>query len=287
MPEVKLAYVITAHRNASQLLRLLRAIEAPTIVDAIVLHIDSKADPELHRAARDYAASRPVTAVIPSEKIIWGSWRLAHAQIRAVAEALRLSDRWDYCINLTAQDYPLKIQAQIAQALADGPAGANYLEVLDFAKATAHPRKRLDYWWVPWRGRMVRLWRRRRRPDFDVYWGSNYFALTRAACEHLVTSEVSRGMQKFFRCALCADELVFQNALMHGPPALRGSIVNKTFRKLTWDGGSHPKTYTIADREELLASDAWFARKFDESVDSRILDVLDEHVRSRTTAPVG
>ena len=287
MPVVKLAYVITAHRNASQLLRLLRAIEAPTIVDAIVLHIDSKADADVHRAAREYAASRPATAVIASEKIIWGSWRLARAQIRGLDEALRLSDRWDYCINLTAQDYPLRTQAEVAQALVDGPAGANYLEVLDFARASAHPRKRLEYWWVPWRGRMVRLWRRRRRPRFEVYWGSNYFALTRAACEHLAFSEVSQRMQRAFRFSLCADELIFQNALMHGPPALRDSIINKTFRKLTWDGGSHPKTYTIADRQELFASNAWFARKFDESVDSRILDVLDEHLHNRTAAPVG
>ena len=59
------------------------------------------------------------------------------------------------------------------------------------------------------------------------------------------------------RFALCADEMIFQNALMHGPAALRDSVVNKTFRKLTWNGGSHPKVYTSADLDMLLASDAW------------------------------
>ena len=33
--------------------------------------------------------------------------------------------------------------------------------------------------------------------------------------------------------------------------------------------------------DELLASDAWFARKFDETVDSKILDALDEHLKQR------
>ena len=131
---------------------------------------------------------------------------------------------------------------------------------------------------------MTKLWRRRRQPDFKVYWGSNYFALTRAACEHLATSDVSRRMQRTFRFTLCADELIFQNTLMHGPAALRDSIVNKTFRKLTWAGGSHPKTYTIADKDELLASDAWFARKFDDAVDAAILDALDQRL-ARSTDP--
>ena len=150
--------------------------------------------------------------------------------------------------------------------------------MLDFAQAGANPRKRLEYYWVPWRGKMTKLFRRRRAPGFKVYWGSNYFALTRAACEHLVRSDVSRRMQRYFRFALCADELIFQNALMHGPAEIRDSIVSRTFRKLTWDGGSHPKTYTIRDIDELLASDAWFARKFDEAVDSNVLDRLDQRL---------
>lgn len=275
---MNLAYVITAHKNPRQLLRLLNAIRHPG--DTYVLHVDAAAPHEVHAAAREFAAAHADCRVIPSERIIWGSWRLAHAQSRGVAEALRVSRDWDYCINLTAQDYPLKTHAEVTAALAGGPAGANYLEVLDFAKAGPNPRKRLEFYWAPWRGKMTKLLRRR-PPNFPVYWGSNYFALTRAACEHLATSAVARRMRRTFRFTLCADELIFQNAIMHGPAALRDSVVNKTYRKLTWAGGSHPKTYTSADLDELLASDAWFARKFDDSVDARVLDALDEHLKQR------
>jgi hypothetical protein len=177
------------------------------------------------------------------------------------------------------------IGAEIARQLAAGPRGANYLEVLEFDKAGPNPRKRLESYWIPWRGRMVKLFRRR-PPKFKVYWGSNYFALTRGACEHLVNSDVSRRMQKTFRFTRCADEMIFQNALMHGPAELRDSIDNKPFRKLTWDGGWHPRTYTIAAQEELLASSAWFARKFDEATDARILDALDDHLASQAAAAV-
>jgi len=277
---VNLAYVITAHKSPAQMLRLLRAIYAPG--NTYVLHVDSKADAAVHAAAKEYADAHANVSTIRAEAIIWGSWRLARAQIRGMKEALRLSDTWNYCLNLTAQDYPLKTQDQIARELESGPAGANYLEVLDFAAASANPRKRLEYYWLPWRGKMKKLIRRR-PPKFKVYWGSNYFTLTRAACEHMVSSDVARRMQRYFRFALCADELIFQNALMHGPTALRDSVKSKTFRKLTWDGGSHPRTYTASDFDELVNSDAWFARKFDESVDSSILDRLDDHLARHAT----
>jgi len=272
---VNLAYVITAHRSPGQMLRLLRAVYTPA--NTYVIHVDAKAETSLHVTAKQYAEAHPNVTTIRSESIIWGSWRLARAQIRGMKEALRLSDNWAYCLNLTAQDYPLRTQDQIAQQLAAGPAGANYIEVLDFANASENPRKRLEYYWVPWRGKL-RKFIRRRPPRFKVYWGSNYYALTRAACEHMVSSDVSRRMQRYFRFALCADELIFQNAIMHGATSLRDSVVPKTFRKLTWDGGSHPRTYTAKDFEDLVNSDAWFARKFDEAVDATILDRLDEHL---------
>ena len=130
---MNLAYVITAHKSPNQLLRLLRAIYRPG--NAYVLHVDAKADAPVHTAARQFNEAHTNCSLIRSESIIWGSWRLARAQIRGMKEALRLSDDWSYCLNLTAQDYPLKTQEQIVQQLAAGPAGANYLEVLDFATA--------------------------------------------------------------------------------------------------------------------------------------------------------
>jgi hypothetical protein len=280
---VSLAYVITVHQSHQQLMRLLRAIDAP--LNTYVLHVDVKSDPAMHAAVSEFTARHENASFIRPENTMWGSWRLARAQIRGMKEALRVSNDWDYCLNLTGRDYPLKTQQEIISALSAGPAGANYLEVLDFAHAGANPRKRLDYYWIPWRGKMKKLIRRR-APGFKVYWGSNYFALTRAACEYLVSSDVSRRMQRYFRFSLCADELIFQNALMHGPAGIRDSIVSKTFRKITWEGGSHPRTYTMNDLDDLLASDAFFARKFDEAVDPKVLDALDERLHRHSKAAV-
>ena len=271
---MNLAYVITSHKNGRQLRRLLDAVYAPR--NTYVLHVDAKAEADVHAVAREFAGQHDNASVIDSEAIMWGSWRLARAQIRGMAEALRMPGDWEYCLNLTAQDYPLRTQHEIAEDLASGPKGANYLEILDFAKSSPEPRKRLEYYWIPWRGKMRRTIRRP-IPKFQVFWGSNYFALTRPACEHMCSSDASRRMQRVFRFALCSDELIFHNAIMHSP--LRDTVINKNFRKLHWTGGSHPRIYTMADRNALLASDAWFARKFDDTVDSEILDALDDRLR--------
>jgi len=151
---MKLAYLITAHKYPQQLLRLMRAIYHPA--NTYVLHVCTRAPAEMHAAARQCAAAHPNCSVIPGERVMWGSWRLARAQLHQMAEALRVASDWDYCINLSGQDYPLKTNDQIAATVAAGPAGANYLEVLDFAKAGANPRKRLEFFWVPWRGKMTK-----------------------------------------------------------------------------------------------------------------------------------
>jgi hypothetical protein len=216
--------------------------------------------------------------VIPPRRIIWGSWRVAQVQILCMKRAMELSRGWRYCINLSGQDYPLRTQVELAEILENGPRDRSFLEVLKFAEASENPKKRLEYWWVPWRGRMRKLWRRK-WPGFEVFWGSNQWVLTREACEFVAQSALSRRMQRCFRFTLCADELIFQNILMHSP--LREKIVPEPMRKVVWEGGSHPKIMSMADRDELLAGDAWFARKFDAEVDSAIMDALDEELQKR------
>jgi hypothetical protein len=274
---MKIAYVITAHKDASQLRRLLNSIYWPG--NTYVIHIDSKAPPEVHEIAKEFASTHALSAVIPSDKIIWGSWRLARVQILGLERALTLSNDWGYVLNLTGQDYPLKAQPELAAILEQGDTTKSYMEVLPFKNASADPKKRLEHWWLPWRGKMHKFWRRT-WPSFEVYWGSNQWAFTRQAAEFVARSEVSKHMQRTFRFSLCADELIFQNIMMHGP--MRDTIIAEPMRKIIWNGGWHPKVFTLADREELLGAKEWFGRKFDQAVDSQIMDLIDKELQSRT-----
>jgi hypothetical protein len=72
---------------------------------------------------------------------------------------------------------------------------------------------------------------------------------------------------------------------------LHGDIVSDDMRMIDWlpDGDIklRPRTYTAEDAPELLASDCLFARKFDETVDADILDMIDVDLkRIRPPLPI-
>jgi hypothetical protein len=65
-------------------------------------------------------------------------------------------------------------------------------------------------------------------------------------------------------------------------------VIDDHLRHIDWGrDSSHPKTLGVPDLERLVTSAKLFARKFDASVDSAILDLLDEHIDRETLAILG
>jgi hypothetical protein len=53
-------------------------------------------------------------------------------------------------------------------------------------------------------------------------------------------------------------------------------LINNNLRYIDWsENQSSPKTITVKDKEKLMESNAFFARKFDMNIDADILDFLD------------
>jgi hypothetical protein len=81
---------------------------------------------------------------------------------------------------------------------------------------------------------------------------------------------------RFFGHVLIPDELFFQTIIMNSE--LRGSIENDNLRFLDWSRDPRPAVLVQKDLPALLSSHKLFARKFDERIDSSILDLLDAHI---------
>ena len=276
---MKLAYVIAAHHYPHQLERMLHAVFDER--NLYLIHVDRAASRDVHDVAERFAKDRPNVHVLASRRLVWGGPSLVYAQLAAMSEALK-SGTWDYFINLSGQDYPLRSQAEIRDELASRGPGKNFLEVLDFETSSASIRPRLRYYHVEFRGRLRRLRIHRAPPrGMKVYWGSNFIILGRAFCEFLQTAPLAARCLRYFRFAKSSDEFFFQTAFMNSPFA--GTLIPDNRRLIVWDGGAHPRTLTAADRERVLASDALFARKFDESVDSTLLDELDLRLQPAAT----
>ena len=71
------------------------------------------------------------------------------------------------------------------------------------------------------------------------------------------------------------DELIFQTILLNSE--FKDSIVNDHLRYIKFlKGDSRPQTLTIKDADILVTSGKFYARKFDPSKDTAILDYLDQ-----------
>jgi hypothetical protein len=117
------------------------------------------------------------------------------------------------------------------------------------------------------------------------YIGNQWMILSRKFCEFVSTSPEVDRFKKFYQNTFIADEGFFQTVIMN--TSYKGMIVNDDKRTIDWvPMGTiklRPRDFTSQDAGFLMASKDLFARKFDETVDADILNILESHI----TAPPG
>ena len=126
--------------------------------------------------------------------------------------------------------------------------------------------------------------------------------MTRECCEFICSDRKVAKFRKFYKHTLIPDEGFFQTVLMNTD--YPGEIVSDDKRAIIWipdpsvklpirvrDTSSlvasgqiklRPKTFTVKDSSFLFRSKALFARKFDETVDFKIFDALENSFKRRT-----
>jgi hypothetical protein len=265
---MRIAYLILAHKNPQQIERMFRAIYHPD--NHYLFHIDRKSPPECHACV-----------------VRWASFSVIDTTLLGIRQLMELSPHWDMFMNLSGQDFPLRSQDEIRDKLAAN-ADRNFVEHFD-------PMPR-------WEDALARIRRIRISPPFTAsafnipkiridrwsrylgnatyFGGSSYFVLSRRFCEFMIGSPEFERYRRFFRFTYTSDEIFIQTFIMNS--AMRDTVVNDNLRQLNWsEGKAQPKIYTMADREELLGSDALFARKFDVDVDADIYGLLEQRLASR------
>ena len=188
---------------------------------------------------------------------------------------------YDYFVNLSGQCYPLKPIAQIKEYL--GSSGVAHMEHFSLPSSDHWgPRGGLDrvnYRWFKFRGRYIRVPRLTKRLPYNMhpYGGSPLFCLPRRHIDY-VLDFVSRNPKivGFYKRSHIPNEMFFQTIIMNSP--LKNEVVNKDEWYIDWSRAreGHPPILTKADLPLLLASEKLFARKFDVTVDSEVLDLIDK-----------
>lgn len=115
-------------------------------------------------------------------------------------------------------------------------------------------------------------------PGFKPYVGRSYWCISQEVAAYL-HQFINRNPQfvRFFKTVYIPDEYFFQTILMNSP--FREKIINHFWCYMRWPPPDRlTDILTKKDFELLINTPEIFARKFDITVDSEILDRLDDHL---------
>ncbi len=291
-----IAYFILVHRYPAQFKRLFKSVY--DVNSHYLIHIDKRAGPELFAELRRFLAAYPNAHLLEQQGVVWGGYSMVEAELRGMQRLLALDTTWDFFINLSGQDFPLQSQAAVKSFLRENR-GTDFIQSSNQATDRPNTMNRVEHYFTESANGFTGIpVKRPYLTGATPYIGGQWKILSRRSCEFVCTSNKVEKFKSYYRNTLIPDESFFQTVLMNTGYA--NHLVNDDKRAIIWipDMGAdpslgnltpgstqaliasgeiklRPKVFTINDLPFLQRSNALFARKFDETVDSEILDALE------------
>lgn len=288
----KHAYLILAHKNFGQLQRMIELLDHPR--NDIYVHVDAKAkdfNPDEWKGITSHSSLKFLKERI---NVNWGGVSIMRAEIALLKEAASYG-HYDYYHLLSGMDLPIKPQ-EMMHDFFDANKGKEFLNLWEFKTSTL---SRFRYYTIfpegeaKFRTRIINHifkglqmavgFRINRNVDFRF--GSQWFSITDALARYVLDKE--EWLEKVFRHTSTCDEIFlptlvwnseFRNKLYHPEPVKSQKEVNNSnMRFIDWTRGEsirHPWTFRANDEELLQSVPHFWARKFDENIDSEIINKI-------------
>jgi hypothetical protein len=279
------AFVVLAHRNPDQVLRLIGRLGCAPIF----LHVDKGAASTVYRRLVSEAGRYPSVRFLPRVRSAWASWGIVEAMLSGLRAAHSLDI--SHAAVLTGQDYPLVPVSDI-HSFSQCHQGQSFVASWTMPTPLWGPQggmERIRYWHRPiyrhrFRWPIARSFPAGVRP----FGGSANFLVSRTAIGHLLDFIFRRpDVVRFYRHTWIPDEMLIATGLHNSSPSDELIDENLWFADWPPGGGKHPRVLDSSDADVLLAAAGkpgsaagrarakLFARKFDTGVDAAILDRLD------------
>ena len=273
---MKHAYLILAHNEWVILQTLLDCIDDER--NDIFVHIDAKVKelPQLH------TEKSSLHILTDRVDVRWGDLSVVDAECKLFAAA-SANDTYEYYHLLSGVDLPLRSQDYIHRFFSVNR-GREFIGFSTY-DAAGEVRRKVNYWHLfpmdfknrsslkrALRAVFIRIQTalhitRNRKETFRK--GTQWVSVTDAFARYLVGAYP--WIRKTFTHTFCPDE-IYKQTLCWGLPHFRQRVYDLTdeghgcVRAVGWredaDGNWQLKDWSAADYEELAASDALFARKF-------------------------
>ncbi len=275
----KIAYFILVHRFPEQFKRLFKAIYHPE--NHYLIQIDQEIDINTEKSVKTFLADYSSVYLLKSKNVERRGYSMVQSQINGMKYLLNRCLKWDFFINLSDQDFPLKSQDFIFDFLSRNKE-KNFIKIVNQIKKKPDTLNRFEnhfqeidigFSGIPYKRSFMK--------NVTWYVGGQWMILTRACCEFICYSPEMKKFEDFYRKILFADKSFFQTALMN--TSFKETIINDdkrvVVRVVDGDITLKPETLTRADVDFLIQGDNLFARKFDERVDESILGIFEEALR--------
>jgi hypothetical protein len=276
---MKIAYLILAHHEPEMLYKLITALNKPK--EQIFVLLDKKADiVQFQNILED-------KCIFIEERIhvSWGSFSQVRAELNLLNAAFE-ADNFDYHCFLSGCDLPIKPIHDFENYLAKNQ-GKEFIECFDASQCPPYYQKRYKGFYffenrTKWILKLnygitkIQRYFYKRKPykNQPIYFGSSWWIFSKNFVEYVQNFlKQNPDYIRYFRYTLSSDEMFFQTIIAHSP--FLEHATNDNLRLIHFEENMpNPKILTFEDKDTILQSKAFFARKFDLRKDEKIIDFL-------------
>lgn len=285
-------YIYGGGGDKERILRLLLAVYHPR--NHYLLHLSSEASREDREWLAAAVMSVPVIRAFGNVdligKPIWltymGATNVA-ATLRAAAILLKLDGGWDWFITLSAVDYPIVTQDDLAHVFSSMRRHLNFIDhTSDLGwkeKARFQPIVIDPSLYLARKSKIFTATQKRTMPvAFKLFTGSPWVVLSRPFLEFCILGwdNLPRTILMYFNNVMLPQEGYFHSVICNSPE-FSNTTVNNDLRYMVWDSPPkmEPHFLGVSDFDQMIQSGAAFARQFKK--DDPILTMIDEKILNR------
>lgn len=277
----KHAFLIMAHKDDLSYRTLLKQIDDDN--SDIFIHMDSK-NKNYNPNEISKLVRRSKVFHVQRTNVIWGGYSQITCELLLLTSATKVAS-YDYYHLLSGQD----LLIDSIQNIYEFTNKNNGMEFVQFESSNFIYGDRVHYYSIQEKvGRtkgilyffdrilriLQKIFKIKRNRNIEFYMGANWFSITDDLARYVLSKK--DWIDKVFKYTLCADEIFIQT-IVHNSDFKNKLYVKEynnssesILRLIDWNRG-RPYIFRNSDFKEIIEDDMFFARKFDEEIDSQII----------------